>query len=311
VVAADLDGDGKLDLFVANDTTANYFFHNVGAMKFREEGTSTGVAANAEGGYQAGMGIACGDLDGDGRIDLAVTNFYGESTTFFHNLGAGQFSDRSAAIGLALPTRPMLGFGIGFLDANNDGALDVAIANGHVYDNRPASAYPMPPQLLIGRTGGRLLDVSDRAGAPWKTLRLGRGLAFGDLDNDGQIDLLIVSQDRPLAFFHNKTPGTEHFLTLELEAKATARDAIGARVSVVGGGKTQVAQRFGGGSYLSASDRRLHFGIGVARKVERVEVTWPGGRVDRFEGLASDAGYWLREGDPKAEPIAGFGRSIP
>ena len=184
VVAADFDDDGLVDLFVANDLTANFLFRNQGGWRFQESGAESGVATNAEGGFLAGMGIACGDLDGDGRLDLAVTNFYGESTTFYKNLGGGQFIDHTAAIGLGAPSRYLLGFGAAFLDANNDGRLDLATANGHVNDLGPHVPFAMPAQLLLGEAGGRLTDVSQRAGAPWLVPRVGRGLAVGDLDND-------------------------------------------------------------------------------------------------------------------------------
>ena len=176
------------------------------------------------------MGIACGDLDGDGRPDLAVTNFYGESTTFFQNLGAGQFIDHTAAIGLAAPTRYVLGFGAAFLDADNDGRLDLAQANGHVTDYRPGLPYAMPAQLFLGTAGGRLADVSDSAGACWQVPRLGRGLAVGDFDNDGRLDLLIVAEREPLAYFHNQGPAG-HFVTFTLDGSAPAsnRDAVSAR----------------------------------------------------------------------------------
>ena len=149
------------------------------------------------------MGVACGDFDGDGRLDLAVTNFFGESTTLYHNHGGGIFSDRSAAAGLAAPTRFVLGFGLAALDANNDGRLDLAQANGHVDDYRPTLPYAMPAQLFLGDGAGRLVDVSDRAGPPWQILRVGRGLAVGDMDNDGRIDVLIVSENAPLALLRN------------------------------------------------------------------------------------------------------------
>ena len=149
------------------------------------------------------MGVACGDFDGDGRLDLAVTNFYGESTTLYHNHGDGLFSDRTAAAGLAAPTRFVLGFGLAALDANNDGRLDLAQANGHVADFRPTTPYAMPAQLFLGDGAGKLRDVSERAGAPWQVLRLGRGLAAGDLDNDGRIDLLLVAENAPLALLHS------------------------------------------------------------------------------------------------------------
>jgi enediyne biosynthesis protein E4 len=306
VVAADLDDDGKIDLFVANDTTANFFFRNQGGFRFTEEGLESGLAANAGGGYLAGMGVACGDLDGDGRLDLAVTNFLGESSTLYHNHGGGRFSDRAAAAGLAAPTRFVLGFGLAALDANNDGRLDLAQANGHVDDYRPAVPYLMPAQLFLGDGAGKLVDVSDRAGPPWRLPRLGRGLAVGDLDNDGRTDVVIVAQNAPLALLHNQSATQNHSLTLALEGTASNRDAVGARVAVTVLGKTQVAARLGGGSYLSASDHRLHFGLGTAQNVDRVEVTWPTGRRDCYQGLAADAGYRLREGDPAPKSLPGF-----
>ena len=168
VVAADLDDDRRIDLFVANDLSANYLFRNLGGFRFEEIGQVAGVAANAEGGYQAGMGVACGDLDGDGRPDLAVTNFYGESTTFFRNLGRGPSPTGPSAVGLAAPSRYLLGFGIAFLDVDNDGRLDLLTANGHVNDYRPSVPYAMPIQLLRGGPDGRLRDVSAQAGPPFR-----------------------------------------------------------------------------------------------------------------------------------------------
>jgi tetratricopeptide (TPR) repeat protein len=307
VVAVDLDDDGRLDLFVANDQSANYFFRGRGGLRFEEVAETSGLAGNANGGFQAGMGVACGDLDGDGRPDLGVTNFYNESMTFYHNLGGGVFTDHTREMGLAVPTRYRLGFGTAFLDVDNDGHLDIAIANGHVDDFRPEIPYAMPAQLLVGDDRGHLMDVSDRAGPPWQVPRVGRGLAAGDLDNDGRIDVLLVAQDGPLAYFHNRTAGG-HALTLRLVGTASHRDAVGARVTVVAGGRRRVAWRFGGGSYQSASDPRLHFGLGGAGRVEAIEVSWPSGRVDRFGPLAADTGYLLLEGQAEPKPLAGFPR---
>jgi tetratricopeptide (TPR) repeat protein len=304
VVAADFDGDGKIDLFVANDLTANFLFRNRGAFRFTEMAAESGVAANAEGGYLAGMGIACGDFNGDGRIDLAVTNFYAESTTYYQNLGAGQFVDHTAAIGLAAPSRFLLGFGAAFLDANNDGRLDLATANGHVNDLGPHVPYTMPAQLLLGQPDGRVVDVSRDAGPPWQVLRLGRGLAVGDLDNDGQLDVLIVAEGGPLAYFHNQGPAG-HFITFKLEGSAPGSncDAVGARLTLSVAGHKQVAYRVGGGSFLSASDDRVHFGLGAATDIDAVEVRWPSGHVDRYTNLTADAAYILREGQKKAGRI--------
>jgi hypothetical protein len=297
VVAADLDGDNRIDVFVANDTTANDFFHNDGGFHFTEQGQLSGLAANAGGGYQAGMGVACADFDGDGQPDLAVTNFFGESTTLFHNLGGGLFTDRTTSSGLAAPTRFMLGFGLAALDANNDGTPDLVEANGHVGDYLPATPYAMPPQLFLNAGAANFIDDSRRGGPPWRIPLLARGLAVGDIDNDGRIDVLVVSEDAPLALFHNISDANNHFLTLSLEGKASNRDAVGARVAVTAAGKTQVATRFGGGSYLSANDQRLHFGLGPAKIADRIEVTWPSGDRSSFADLAADARYHLREGD--------------
>ena len=310
VVAADLDDDGKVDLFVANDTTANYYFRNLGGMRFEEVGLASGVACSASGAYQAGMGAAVGDLDGDGRPDLAVTNFYGESTTYFRNLGQGMFADQTREVGLAGPSRFLLGFGIAFLDANSDGRLDLMTANGHVIADDPGYPYAMPAQLLVGGTGGRLTEVADVAVAPLRVARVSRGLAVGDLDNDGRVDALLLSQNSPLAYFHNRTRGG-HTLTLRLEGTTSHRDAVGARVAVTVGGRRQTAQRVGGGSYLSADDPRLSFGLGAHDRVDAVEVRWPSGSTDTYPGLPADSGYVLREGDREPKPLDGFKNPAP
>ena len=307
VVAADLDEDGKVDLFVTNDGTANYLFRNLGGFRFEETGHASGVAASANGGYRAGMGAACGDLDGNGLPDLVVTNFYGESSTLYQNLGRGLFNDRTADSGLGIATRYLLGFGTTFLDYDNDGRLDLMTVNGHVNDHRPQAPLAMPAQLLAGDGRGRLSDVSADAGPPWSVLRVGRGLAAGDLDNDGRIDAVILAQNEPIAYFHNRT-AAGHFLTLKLEGTASSRDGVGARVTILSGGHRQVAHRFGGGSYQSASDPRLHFGIGGSTVVDSVEVRWPSGSTDRFTDLPAGTGYLLREGATSAAALKGFSR---
>jgi enediyne biosynthesis protein E4 len=305
VVAADFDDDNKIDLYVANDMSANYLFHNRGGFRFEETGQSSGAALSADGVFKAGMGVACGDLDGDGELDLAVTNFFGESTTFFRNLGAGLFADHTGAIGLLAPSRPLLGFGVAFVDVNNDGWLDLLSTNGHVIDSRPRIPLAMPLQLLTGSPGGNLKDVSERAGDPFGSLHLGRGLAIGDLDNDGRMDALVVNQNEPLVYLHNRTEKPGHFIRFSLEGTKSNRDGVGARVTITAGGRRRMAERIGGGSYQSANDPRLHFGLGEAGMVESVEVRWPSGQVDRYLGLLPDHEYRLREAakSPRATEV--------
>jgi enediyne biosynthesis protein E4 len=304
VVAADLDGDQRIDLFVANDSTVNYLWRNRGGFHFEETGVQAGVGASVQGGYQAGMGIACGDLDGDGLLDLMVTNFYGEGTTLYQNLGNGLFTDRSAASGIALATRFLLGFGIAMADVTNYGRLDVMITNGHVDDDQPF--YRMPSRLFENRPDGRLVDISERAGECWQVKRVGRGLAAGDLDNDGRVDALILAQNEPLAYFHNRSQSVGNFVTFRLEGTKSNRDGVGASVTVVAGGRRQVVQRCGGGSYQSANDPRLHFGLGGSGRVDSVEVRWPSGHVDHWTDLPANTGYLLRERQPEALHLNGF-----
>ena len=308
VVAADLDDDNRIDIYVANDGTANYFYQNKGGFHFEEVGLQAGVAGSAEGGYRAGMGVACGDIDGDGRADLIVTNFYGEGVTYYQNLGQGLFTDRSAASGLGLATRYLLGFGIATVDVSNRGRLDVMITNGHVNDNRPYYLYAMPSRLYENRTDGRFVDVSDEAGAPWAVPRVGRGLAAGDLDNDGRVDAVIVAQNEPAAFFHNRTIDVGHFVSFTLAGVKSNRYGIGARVTLMAGGRKQTAQRTGGGSYQSSNDPRLHFGLADQDRIASVEVRWPSGIIDRWTNLAVDRGYILREGNASAIPAPRFAR---
>ncbi|MDR3622935.1 MAG: FG-GAP-like repeat-containing protein [Paludisphaera borealis] len=308
VVAADVDDDGKLDLFVSNDGTANYLYINQGDFRFEESALVSGVAGNAGGGYQAGMGVACGDLDGDGRPELMVTNFYGEGTTLYRNMGGGLFSDASSSSGLGLASRYLLGFGMAMLDVANRGRLDVMVVNGHVNDNRPFYLYAMPARLYENRsTGGpKLVDVSEQAGEPWAALRVGRGLAAGDLDNDGRVDALVLSQNEPLAYFHNTTADPGRFVVVQLEGTRSNREGVGARVTIEAGGRRQTSQRMGGGSYQSACDPRLHFGISAADRVTSIEVRWPTGKTDRWTDLAADSAYLLKEESTAATPLKGW-----
>jgi tetratricopeptide (TPR) repeat protein len=299
VVITDLNGDGRDDIYVANDGSPKFLFRNGGGLHFEEIAHVAGVACNAAGACQASMGLACGDLNGDGRPDLAVTNYYNEYTALYLNLGDGIFGDHTTDVGLAVPSRSRLGFGVAFLDFNNDGRLDLATANGHVDDLRPGVPFQMTAQLFAGAMDSvHLVDVTDRAGPAWQVPLLGRGMAAGDLDNDGRVDLVIVPQNQNVAYFHNRTDGGQP-VTFLLEGECSNRDAVGTRVTLQSGGRCQVGYRIGGGSYQSACDPRLHFGLAAADRVDWVEVRWPSGRVDRYTDLQPGRGYRLREGSQK------------
>jgi tetratricopeptide (TPR) repeat protein len=302
VIAADFDDDAKIDVFVANDKSANFFFHNLGSFRFEEVGESSGLAASADGGYKAGMGVACGDVNGDGLLDLAVTNFYGESMTLYQNAGSGFFTDRTVASGLGQASRLLLGFGVVCLDADNDGWLDLLTANGHT-DDLGEVPYRMPAQLLVGLGAGRLLDRTGASGPALAVPRLGRGMAAGDLDNDGRIDAVLIDQNMPLVWLRNRTEPAGHWVAFRLEGRRSNRDGVGARIALQAAGRRQLAQRFGGGSYQSASDPRLHFGLGKATRVDSLEVRWPSGQIDHYRDLEADQVYHLREGDLVAKPF--------
>ncbi|MFO0890382.1 MAG: FG-GAP-like repeat-containing protein [Isosphaeraceae bacterium] len=310
VLAAQLDDDLKIDVFVANDMTANFLFRNLGDFRFEEVGHSAGVAGNSDGGFRAGMGIACGDSDGDGRPDLVVTNFYGEGLSLYQNMGGLFFVERGRETGLAQASRYRLGFGTAFLDADNDGALDLITANGHL-DDLGDVPYRMPLQFFHGEEGGILRDRTASAGPAFAQPRLGRALATGDLDNDGLLDVVVIDHNAPLVYLHNRTRSAGRWITLRLEGTKSNRDAVGAVVTVRAGGRSHVVQRFGGGSYQAAGDDRLHVGLGDTARIEEVEVRWPSGAVGRWKDLAPETGYRLREGDARARPLAGFAGRTP
>ncbi|HZW33109.1 MAG TPA: FG-GAP-like repeat-containing protein [Isosphaeraceae bacterium] len=294
---ADLDGDGRLDLFVANDGTANFLFRNRGGLHFEEAGLTAGVAYDGTGQPTASMGVVAEDLNGDGRIDLFHTNFINQANTLRWNLGGGQFVDATLAANLAAPSRSKTGFGTVALDVDNDGTLDLFVGNGHT-DDQPWLNTPMAQaaQLFLGREHGRFTPAGTEVSPYFVHPVVGRGVAAGDLDNDGRVDLVVVHRDAPAAVLRNRTRGG-HWLGLRLRGTRSGRTPVGARVVCRAGRRSAVRWVTSGTSYLSASDSRLWFGLGSARMVEHLEVRWPSGMVQAWSNLPADRILDLQEGD--------------
>jgi hypothetical protein len=299
VLFSDLDNDGWPDVYVANDSTPNLFFHNQQDGTFVERALQAGVAVSADGREQAGMGVDAGDYDGDGRLDLVTTNFAQDYTTIYRNHGDGLFVDASMRAGLAAVMGPYLGWGVGFLDVDNDGLLDLFIANGHVYPNvdlTGTSTYRQRNQILRNTGRGRFRAITKEVAGPLLEAHSSRGAAFGDVDNDGDIDVLISAMDdRPILLRNDSTGG--HWVTVRLEGVRSNRSAIGARVGIQVGARRQTAEVRSGGSYLSHNDTRIHFGLGSATTIDRLTIRWPNGSVETAGPLTADRFYAAREGE--------------
>jgi hypothetical protein len=305
---ADLDGDGKLDIYVANDLKPAYLFHNQGGGRFLEKGLLAGCALGPMGTFIAGMGVEAGDVDGTGRPSLFVTNFQHKPNVLFLNKGGMLFQEWSNPSGLGPPSVHRLGFGTVFLDADLDGRLDVAVANGHVsrhIQELEGAPFAQEAQFFLGKGEGRFRDVSAQVGSYFRERHVGRGLAWADYDNDGKPDLAFSHNAGPLALLHNRTDTPHAWLRLELigDGKRSNRNAIGARVEIEAGGSRQVRFLSGGGSYLSASERRLLVGLGRAEQAERVAVTWPSGQQQVFADLAGRRWWRLTEGQDRPAEV--------
>ena len=307
VVIVDLDGDGLPDIYVANDMQPAYLFHNQGNGKFVEKAALAGCALQSSGRFMAGMGIAVGDFDGSGRPSLFVTNFQRNPNMLFLNKGKLFFDERSYPAGLVAGGLDRLAFGTVAFDADLDGNLDLAIADGHVtrYSREIfGDVFKQEARCFLGDGKARFREVTPQAGPYFHEKRLGRGLACADFNNDGKPDLVYTHNgDRP-ALLRNDTKTDNRWLRLELEGdgKKSNRNAIGARVEIEVAGRKLVRFVHGGGSYLSASERRLLIGLGPAQQADGVTVRWPSGQVQRFGPLPGNAGYLLREGVATAQP---------
>jgi len=300
LLVADLDNDFDPDIYVANDGTPNFLFRNdsqPGAIRLVEVAGLAGVGVNGEGQAEGGMGIACGDFSGQGRLDLLVTNFSNETNTLYENLGELFFDDATRASGIAADSRPLVGFGVQTADFDLDGRQDLIIANGHIDDFRfRGERWKMPTQVLRSVAPGRFREASDMSCSYFHGSYLGRGVARLDWDRDGDPDVIVVHQDAPLALLSNETPRVHHGLTVELRGTIINRDAIGASVEVDVSGRTlrQVVQ--GGDGFYASNERRLVFGLGPQEQVEQIRVRWPGGDVTQYEAIAGDCTILIVQG---------------
>jgi hypothetical protein len=305
MVASDLNNDGWVDLYVASDLVPNLLFLNNGNGTFTERGVAQGLAFGQDGGAEAGMGVTAGDYDGDGRMDIFVTNYSFEMYALYRNTPKGLFEYDSVRTGVGPATLLQLGFGVRFSDLDLDGRPDIILANGHVLDDcaesNSALEYAQKMQIFQNVEGRRFKDVSAEAGTAFFKKYVGRGLAVGDYDNDGRPDLAVNNVNGPMRLIHNLSQTGHHWIGLSLQGRHCNRSAIGARVTVKSGGQSQVQEVVSGSSYLSQSDLRLQFGLGSSTRVDEVVVRWPGsggkpGAEQKWSHLSSDSYYQLEEG---------------
>jgi hypothetical protein len=301
-VFADVNNDGKPDLLVANDSTPNYLYINKGNGRFQSEGYESGYALNEDGREMANMGIAVGDYQNNGHLDVVNTVFSDDYDVLFQNDGTGNFTDMSYETGIAAPTIPFVGFGDGFLDFDNDGWKDLLIVNGDVYpqvDQHPewGLSYAQRPLLFRNLHNGKFALVPAVEGTGLAEVSVGRGAAFGDLFNDGKIDVVINNVDGPPVLLRNVDPDHHHWVELKLiGGPKSPRDAVGATVYLTANGMRQRGDVLSGGSYLSSNDMRLHFGLGDAADVQSLQIHWPNGKVEQVHLPAVDRIFTIEEG---------------
>ena len=291
IAIADYDRDGKVDLFVANDSTLEFLYHNKGDGTFEEVGLLSQVAVDGDGRTYAGMGVDFADYNNDGLPDIVVTNLANQRYALYKNDGDGIFSYVTIPSGLGQLSMPHSGWGVRFLDFDNDGWKDLLIAQGHDLDTveltSPSILY-REPMILARNTGTGFVDVSADSGNVFQQPLVGRGLAIGDIDNDGRVDAVVTTNEGALLVLHNETSTSNHWLTLNLIGHQSNRDAIGAVVQVKTSAGLQVVTVSTGGSYLSSSDKRVHFGLGNDTKVVNIEIHWPSGIVQTLRDVPAD-----------------------
>ncbi len=317
IVCSDYDGDGHVDIFVANDQTANFLYRNGGDGTFTDVALLSGVGYSGDGRPEASMGADFGDYDNDGLLDLVVPNFHREPTSLYRNEGEGLFSWESMRSGIGRPSLAWVGWGTAFLDYDNDGFLDVFVANGHTLDNidrfDASSSYPQPDQLFRNTGKGRFEDVSAASGEALAAAKVSRGAAFGDYDDDGDTDIFVVHSTGRAALLRNEGGNEGRWLQVRTVGRRANRDGVGARIEVLSGDLRQVREIRTGSGLYSQNDPRACFGLGERERVDALEVRWPGGGVDRVEEIAANQMVVVAEGvgivDGPEDPPAAGGRA--
>jgi hypothetical protein len=303
IAVADYDRDGHVDIFVANDSMLEFLYHNKGDGMFEEVGLLAGVAVDGDGRTYAGMGADFADYNNDGLPDLVITDLANQRYAMYRNAGDGSFSNSSFASGLGGMTLLHSGWGIRFLDYDNDGWKDLLIAQGHDLDTIELTSPNLryrEPMLLARNTGKEFVDVSANSGSVFREAWVARGLAIGDIDNDGRVDAVVTTNDGPLYILHNETSTTNHWLTLNLVGHKSNRDAIGTEVKVTTAKGQQFATVTTASSYLSSSDKRVHFGLGTETIALALEIRWPSGVVQTLKNVRADQ---ILKVDETAGPI--------
>ncbi len=303
VVAADFNNDGNPDLYVANDVTPNYLFNNQGDGTFVEIGVAAGCAYSADGAAQAGMGVDTGDYNGDGFLDIFVTNFSYETNALYRNNGDDTFTDVSYQAHLGDESYLLLGFGTGFFDYDNDGHLDLFVANGHIFDRVKQTTdivtYPQRNQLFHNNGNGRFTEVSFKSGDYFRQKGVSRGAIFGDYDNDGDLDIVVTQLNQSAELLRNEGGNRQNWVRIKTVGILSNRDGIGARVTLTVGGHSRVEEVHAGSSYQCSHDPRAFFGLGDHTTIDRLEIRWPSGVVQVLENIPANQEIVVTEDSDK------------
>jgi hypothetical protein len=294
VICGDFDGDGLPDIYVANDSTPNFLYHNNGDGTFKEIGFVSGTAVNENGSEQGSMGVTVGDYDHDGKWDIFVTNFADEYNTLYRGESGLSFADVSYKAKVAEASLPYVGWGTKFFDYDSDGWVDLFVANGHVYPQ--LENYRQRKLFFRNNRDGTFTETGASFGEPFTDKRVGRGVAFGDIDNDGDVDLVVGDLDGPPQLLRNDGGNMNNSVLIKTIGVKSNRDGIGARVKIVSGDLAQMDEVRSGGSYISQNDLRLHFGLEKRTKIDLIEVRWPSGVVDKITGVGVNRILTIREG---------------